>query len=346
MLVYKLLPKIEHYIIKYEEDNFFYEQNFTDQLGSAVSESLDIFVCVLKKKNYKEHNYNNILTTLKNNPEFVDNVNRSYKIIRMLSSIEVMNVLSINNIVSLLVLVSIITALNFYVAEIQNIEVATEKVLFFEEKIFFIKDYIFNFKNNIAIPSFYESIYNRFITVFENLAKLEKALIESCNKIMREKFDFQYENFCIHDLMHSVEKTLKETYDSIIDFLVKQEETILSNISILISKINQYVLSLIYAIKAKVDMLIAQYSSSIAKQLSDQNNSHDMLDLDLEDYQESSCNVIAAWMASKVELWFYTKKSKEEEQDPYPSLTGNSLNDILKEAVENSPNRSRYSLSY
>lgn len=345
MLSYKVLPKIESYIIKYKENNFCYAPDFTDQLGSAVSESLDIFVCVLKKKNYKEHNYKNILTTLKNNPEFVDNVNRSYKIIRMLSSVEVMNALSINNIVSLLVLVSIITALNFYVAERQNIEVATEKVFFFEEKIFFIKDYIFNFKNNIVIPSFYESIYKRFITVFENLAKLEKALIESRSKIMREKFGFQYEIFCINDLMTSIEKPLKETYDGIVDFLVKQEETILTNISILISKINQYIVSLIYAIKAKVNMLIAQYYCSIAEQLSDQNNSTDMLDLDLENHQESSCNFIAAWMASKVELWFYTKKLKEAEQDPCSSLRGNSLNDILKEAVENSPNKLRYSLS-
>lgn len=300
MLVYKLLPEIKGYIING------YEKDFSERLNKARSEILIKLACILRK----ESNYVDTIDALKADRVFWQTINSSGELIELMSSSEGINVLSANNMVLLLITVSTLTILNFYIKKDIN---------FFEKQMTTIKNCIFNCK--LELPMFNDFACSKFNSIFSNLAKLENTIMEACNKIMEENFNMQYKTKCVQDFMLHIERPLKELYDGVIECL---------DVTLLITHINDYFKWFISKVKETVKYFIARYNGIAAEQSVERQDSS--MSVDSEYNNESSCNVIAAWLATKWELWFYNRKQQESQQQvvEHP-LKGNSFNEIIRQ---------------
>jgi len=323
MLVYTLLPEITYYI----ESG--YGKDFSEQLARARSEILEKLTCILSK----DAKSTEIIKELKEVRRFRYTVNNSYELIKLISSSEGINVLSISNIVSLLITVSVLTILNFYISR---------DITIFEQQMTTLKNCIFNCK--LELPMFNDFICSKFNSIFYNLAKLENTIVEAHNKIMREDFNMQHKKQCIQDFMLHIEVPLKELYDGIIDCLLEKQEAILKDVTLLITHINDYFKWFIGKVKETVRYLIARYNGIAAEQAIQNQDSFISLDSELDaNYGgESGCSIIASWLSTKWELWFYNRKQQEPQQPvEEPPLKGNSFNEIIRQRAASRPTITR-----
>jgi hypothetical protein len=311
MLVNKLLLQIRDYAISFEDNNYFYEKDFTDQLEMATSEIFSKLACILRK----ERNYKHIIDRLKTDPEFDQTVKDSYTLLQLVTCSHVINIFSVNNMVSLIIIISIITILNFYIKNSTD----------FFNKMNIIKNCILTCK--IELPRFNDLVCNKFNTIFLNLVILEKTIIEARNAIMREIFSMDYKKQCIKDFMSHIEQTLKELYEGTIEFLLEKQE---KKIKLLIIHTNDYFRWLIGKIKKIAACLIARYNGTI-EHSSEINNSSMDFDLESQFNRESTCMVISTWLAAKWQLYFYNYKFPELEEQDDDLLTSNSFHDIIRE---------------
>lgn len=311
MLIYELLPEIKYYVERG------YEVDFSERLNIAKSELLIKLTYILEKKESDIK----IIEDLKEDRRFWQITKSSCELIKLISSSEGINVLSATNVGFLLIITSTLAILNFYVR--QNISV-------FEAQMTIVKNCIFNCKQEL--PMFNDFVCSKFNSIFSNLAKLEDTIAQAYNKIMAENFDMQRKQQCIKDFMRHIERPLKELYDGVIDCLVEKQESIVRDVTLLIKHINDYFKWFIAKVKETVRYFIERYNGIAAEQAQNSQDTSMEIDLESSDEVEGSCNVFAAWLAAKWELWFYNSKQQESRQqtDVHP-LKGNSFNDIIRQ---------------